>query len=248
MLSLPRQSERCAARDFVASEMIAIGRVVRAFRKTDAEFSGSCATCYARALASVTIARMMARSVKSAPPRRALIASAAALAILAMDAGVAWPQASPSPPPSSLGLQEQGQTPPTQADGTPDPAPAPAENPGLIREMGKLFDKILPPLKSPSETISDLNTRAKDAGDALSRLAKPSSMVAGRTTCPIAVNGTPDCKLAADRLCQGKGYKEGKSLNTDSAETCSPKVLIPGRKRKPDDCRTDNYVTSALCQ
>jgi hypothetical protein len=247
MLSLPRQSERCAARDFVPSEMIAIEPVVRAFRKTDAEFSGSCATCYARALASVTIARMMARSVKSAPPRRALIASAA-LAILAMDAGVAWPQASPSPPPSSLGLQEREQTPPAQADGTPDPAPAPAENPGLIREMGKLFDKILPPLKSPSETISDLNTRAKDAGDALSRLAKPSSMVAGRTMCPIAVNGTPDCKLAADRLCQGKGYKEGKSLNTDSAETCSPKVLIPGRKRKPDDCRTDNYVTSALCQ
>jgi hypothetical protein len=25
-------------------------------------------------------------------------------------------------------------------------------------------------------------------------------------------------------------------------------VLIPGRQRKPDDCRTDNYVTSALCQ
>jgi hypothetical protein len=25
-------------------------------------------------------------------------------------------------------------------------------------------------------------------------------------------------------------------------------VLIPGRARKPDDCRTDNYVTTALCQ
>ncbi len=166
----------------------------------------------------------------------------------AMAAGAAWPQAASPPPPSSLALQERGQTPPAQADGASDPAPAPAENPGLIREMGKLFDKILPPLKSPGETISDLNTRAKDAGDALTRLAKPSSMVAGRTMCPIAVNGTPDCKFAADKLCQGKGYKEGKSLNTDSAETCSPKVLIPGRQRKPDDCRTDNYVTSALCQ
>jgi hypothetical protein len=114
--------------------------------------------------------------------------------------------------------------------------------------MGKLFGKILPPLKSPRETIDDLNTRAKSAGESLSRLAKPSSMVSGRTICLTAVNGTPDCKAAADKLCQSKGYKEGKSLNTDSAETCSPKVLIPGRKRKPDDCRTDNYITSALCQ
>ena len=194
---------------------------------------------------------MMVRKVRSAPPSGALVASVVALAIWAMDAGAAWPQAAPSQP--SLGLhEEQEQTAATQADtqaeGTPNPASPPSENPGLIREMGKLFDKILPPLKSPSETISDLNTRAKDAGEALSRLGKPSSMVAGRTICPIAVNGTPDCKLAADKLCQGKGYKEGKSLNTDSAETCSPKVLIPGRQRKPDDCRTDNYVTTALCQ
>ena len=129
--------------------------------------------------------------------------------------------------------------------------PAREENPGLINEIGKLFDK-LPPLKSPQETIEDLNTRArdaaKDASDSLSRLAKPASMVSGRMICPVSANGSPDCKLGADKLCQAKGYKEGKSLNTDSAETCSAKVLIPGRARKPDDCRTDNYVTSALCQ
>jgi hypothetical protein len=178
---------------------------------------------------------MMARSGKPALSSRVLVASAAALAMLAIDAGAVWPQAAAPPP--ALGLQEQGQPQPAQADPATDAAPAPPENPGLIHEMGKLFDKILPPMKSPSETMSDL-----------SRLAKPSSMVAGRTICPIAVNGTPDCKLAADKLCQGKGYKEGKSLNTDSAETCSPKVLIPGRQRKSDDCRTDNYVTSALCQ
>jgi hypothetical protein len=54
--------------------------------------------------------------------------------------------------------------------------------------------------------------------------------------------------MAADNLCKSKGFQEGKSLNTDSSETCSPKVLIPGRTRKPDDCRTANYVTRALCQ
>ena len=55
-------------------------------------------------------------------------------------------------------------------------------------------------------------------------------------------------QAGADKLCQTKGFKEGKSLNVDAAQTCSAKVLIPGRTRKPDDCRTDNYVTSALCQ
>jgi hypothetical protein len=180
-----------------------------------------------------------------------------ALLMLTIAAGVAWPQAA-APPPSSLGIQTPAQQalpdrPAPQRDDPAPPSPPPAreENSGLINEMGKLFEKtlsILPPLKTPGETIDDLNARAKDAGDSLSRLAKPSSMVSGRMGCPVSANGAPDCKLAADKLCQSKGFKEGKSLNTDSAETCSPKVLIPGRARKPDDCRTDNYVTSALCQ
>ncbi len=84
-------------------------------------------------------------------------------------------------------------------------------------------------------------------GETLSRLAKP-LLVTGRMICPVSANGAPDCKVASDKLCQTKGFKEGKSLTIDSAETCSAKVLIPGRTRKPDDCRTDNYVTRALCQ
>jgi len=170
---------------------------------------------------------------------------AAATAMMWSGIGEAWSQSTPPPP--ALGLQEQPRL-PQQAEPRP-------ENSGLIGEIGKLFEKsmsALPPLKSPGEAMDDLNARAKestkDAGDALSRLAKPSSMVAGRVICPFAANGTPDCKRGADKLCQSKGYQEGKSLNTDSAETCSAKVLIPGRQRKPGDCRTDNYVTAALCQ
>jgi hypothetical protein len=125
------------------------------------------------------------------------------------------------------------------------------DNPGLINEIGKLFEKSLsrlPPMKSPKETVDDLNARAKDAGEALSRMASPGSMVTGRAICPVSANGAPDCKMASDALCKARGFKEGKSLNSDSAETCSAKVLIPGRTRKPDDCRTDHYVTRALCQ
>jgi hypothetical protein len=187
---------------------------------------------------------MMVRSGNPAA-RPATLVCAALLFVLATG-GTGWPQ-SVRPPPG-LGLQESGPQSPPQA------APAPTtreENPGLINEMSKLFDKlpsILPPLKSPSETIDDINVRTKDAGEALSRLAKPSTMVSGRVVCPASANGAPDCKQAADKLCQGKGYNEGKSMNADSAESCSAKVLIPGRQRKPGDCRTDTFVTSALCQ
>jgi hypothetical protein len=177
--------------------------------------------------------------------REPVATAALALSMLVIAIDAAAPQ-TPVPRPS-LGVQEQG--PPPQTAPAPQPSPSP-ESPGLIQEMGKLFDKIMPPMKSPGETIDDLNTRAKDtmkdAGDALSRL-KPGAMVKGRMACPVT-SGTPDCKFGADKLCQSKGYKEGKSLGTDSAETCSAKVMIPGRQRKPDDCRTDTFVTTALCQ
>lgn len=162
-----------------------------------------------------------------------------------------WSQ---SPPPASLVEPAQ---PPASPQVQPAPpgvaptAPAPAENPGLFDEMGKALEKslsILPTLKSPSETLDGLKDAAKNASEGLSRLAGPSSMAEGRVKCPVAPNGVSDCKAAADRLCQSKGLKQGKSLSTDSVEACSPKVLIPGRTRKPDDCRTENFVTRALCQ
>ena len=163
------------------------------------------------------------------------------LMLLAATSGDGWPQGASQPSP---GLQ----SPPPQQTETPPPPP---ENPGLINEIGKLFEKsksMLPPLKSPGETIDDLNTRARDAGESLSSIARPSSMVTGRAACLVAANGAPDCKAGADKLCQSKGFKEGKSLDTDAAEKCSPKVFIPGRKREPGDCRTENFVTRALCQ
>ncbi len=202
----------------------------------------------------VTLDVMIARSgnliVRS---MTAVVTAGAAVSMIVIAASAAWSQGTQgtsSPP--ALGVREpplQAASPPSE--GAPPPAPAREENPGLINEMGKLFEKslsILPKIKSPGETIDDLNARAKDAGESLSNLAKPSTMVTGRSVCPVAANGAPDCKNAADKLCQSKGYKEGSSLNMDSAETCSAKVLIPGRTRKPDDCRTDNFVTRALCQ
>jgi hypothetical protein len=213
--------------------------------------------CFAGLPLRVTLDIMLDRLAnRLALSGRHAVTAGVALLMSVLAAEVAWPQGAAPPP--SLGIQ----TPAQQA--LPDrPAPAPDEpappsapparedNSGLINEIGKLFEKslsILPTLKSPGETIDDLNARAKDAGDSLSRLAQPSSMATGRVGCPAAANGAPDCKLGADKLCQSKGFKEGKSLNTDSAEKCSAKVYLPGHKREPGDCRMEYFVTRALCQ
>ena len=167
--------------------------------------------------------------------------------MLAISSEAGWPQAAPPP---TLGVQSPAQQPLPPQAAPQQTEPPREENPGLINEIGKLFEKstsLVPPLKSPSETLDELNAGAKDAGG-LSNLARPSIMVSGRAACLVAANGAPDCKAGADRLCQSKGYKEGKSLDTDAAEKCSPKVYLPGYKRQPGDCRTENYVTRALCQ
>jgi len=175
---------------------------------------------------------------------------ATGLVASSMLSAVAWSQAAP---PTTLEVQQPSQqSVPGQAAPSPsEPVPAPEENPGLINEIGKLFEKsksMLPTIKSPGETIDDLNARAKGAGESLSNIARPSLMVTGRAACQVAANGAPDCKAGADKLCQSKGYREGKSLDTDAAEKCSPKVYLPGRKREPGDCKTENYVIRALCQ
>jgi hypothetical protein len=177
---------------------------------------------------------------------------AALVWVLAVGSG--WPQPSAPQAPQQAPEQFAPGGPQVAAPPPPGPQPAAPENPGLFNEMGKALEKslsILPTLKSPSETLDDLNAKTKDvvkdAGESLSRLTT-SSMVTGRIPCPAAANGASDCKAAADRLCQSKGFKAGKSLSTDSAEACSAKVLIPGRTRKPDDCHTNNFVTRALCQ
>ena len=172
-------------------------------------------------------------------PASRAVSAAAALSLLLIAAGPAWSQAAlPSPGVQSPSQQTAVNPPPPQQPQAEPPARE--ENPGLINELGKLWDKsisVLPRIKSPSETLDDL-----------SNMAKPSTMVTGRVACVVAANGAPDCKLGADRLCQSKGYKEGKSLDTDAAEKCSPKAFIPGRKREPGDCKTENFVIKALCQ
>jgi hypothetical protein len=180
---------------------------------------------------------------------RSCILATLATLIVAAAAPCVWSQVAQSPASPSVA--------PVPAPDQPAPQPAappPPENPGLINEIGKLFKKstsifpalpAFPSFKSPGQTIDDLNAGAKGATDALPQLT---TMVKGRMACPVAANGAPDCKTASDRLCQSKGFKEGKSLDTDAAQSCNPKALLSGRKPEEGDCKTENYVTRALCQ
>jgi hypothetical protein len=194
---------------------------------------------------------MSNRPDRLARARAHLATAIVATAILLIAAADGWSQADGPSTSRDVEAPAQQTIPQPDAPAAPAPVRAGEENPGLLNELGKMFEKF-PTLKSPQQTMEDLNAGARDAAksatDGLSWLAKPSSMVSGRIICPVSANGAADCKLGADKLCQSKGFREGKSLNVDAAETCSAKVLIPGRTRKPDDCRTDNFVTRALCQ
>ena len=180
---------------------------------------------------------------------RCAAASGLAFSMVLTAGGEGWPQAAPPP---TLGLQSPAQQPvPAQPEPQQIDPPPRDENPGLINEIGKLFEKsksLLPPLKSPSETIDDLNARTRDAGQSLSNMARPSAMVTGRAACMVAANGAPDCKTAAYKLCQSKGFKEGKSLDVDTTRNCSARALLSGRKPEESECRTETYVTRAVCQ
>lgn len=180
---------------------------------------------------------MQQQPVAQAPQKSMIIQVAPAQTQLAPAAPTVIQQQAVQPP--------SVQQPAVQLPETPAPvaaAPA-AENPGFINELGKLFKNstsMLPSLPA----MPSLDSWSKGA-DGLTRM---NTIVKGRVVCPVAANGAPDCKAASDRLCQSKGFKDGKSLDTDAAQSCSAKAMIPGRKQEEGDCRTENYVTQALCQ
>lgn len=87
---------------------------------------------------------------------------------------------------------------------------------------------------------------AKEAADAVARIPN-TRPVTGHETCRVAPNGAPDCIAAANTLCKSKGFASGKSLDMTTAEVCPPKVYISGRQTV-GDCRTETFVSRALCQ
>jgi hypothetical protein len=182
-----------------------------------------------------------------------LVIAATAVGAAMVTAGRARSQVPVTPPASFQGAPAEAPSAPAAPYQTAPPAVIPRENPGLFNEIGKLFDHRssifpdLPTLKTPQQAIDDFNAGAKQATEGLSRLTTP-LIVRGRMVCPAAANGAPDCQAGSDKLCQSKGFKQGKSLDTDSAQACSAAALLSGGNRQPGNCRTNYYVTRAMCE
>lgn len=133
----------------------------------------------------------------------------------------------------------------------------PSDKPGLMNELGKLLKSpadLLPSLSKPASEIPpapnpqpSVEKKAAEPQPAPPPVSPSSQFfpgfVGGREVCPRSPDGAPDCQAGADRLCQSKGYKSGKSLNIDAAFTCSAK-RAPGRKL----CGNESFVTRAFCQ
>jgi hypothetical protein len=104
--------------------------------------------------------------------------------------------------------------------------------------------------KASSEATSGLAKGAFDAAkgtaDALGKIG-PGRVVSGRERCVISSNGAPDCKIAAESLCKGKGFTSGSSVDYETTERCSAQALLRGRKES-GDCKVEHIVTKAMCQ
>ncbi len=185
---------------------------------------------------------------------RVIAALWVAASFVAADTASAQQATPPSePPPVLRALPDSG----AGADPGSRPAePAPPDTmapnrPGVIDAVGKWLEAPswgLPPLKSPQQALEEWNKGAREATDNLTRMSRQ-HVVSGRVKCPLAPNGAPDCKVAATKLCTDQGFKEGQSLDSDSAENCPAAALLSGEQPKQKQaCKLENFVIRALCQ
>jgi len=193
----------------------------------------------------------MAAFAATGPSARRLAQVSTCAAFLLIAAAVAQANAqAPSPQPPAQLAEPQAEVPaaqpPAQEQAPATPLPPPSGG-GLIDKLGGLIkdsvDSMSSNLKGTQQTIEDLN---KGAIDTLTRLPV-TGFATGHAICPRADNGAPDCRTASDKLCQAKGYRGGRGLATETAETCNPRIFLPGYQRKEGDCHTDSYVTRAAC-
>jgi hypothetical protein len=163
---------------------------------------------------------------------------------LIADAQSQAPPAGEPPPSASLAPQP----PPEPSPGPSPEAPQSSGRPGLLDKLGDWLrdstDGVSTGLKDTQQRIQDLN---KGTLDTLTNIPV-AGFTTGRALCPRSANGAPDCYAATDKLCKDKGYNTGRSLDIESAETCNPRIYLPGYQRKAGDCRLETFVTRAACQ
>ena len=153
-------------------------------------------------------------------------------------------------PPAEIPSQNAG----AAAANPPAAAPNSVPGPSLVDTIGHWFDdgttKFKSNLQGAQQSFDQFadQTRdaAKDATDAVIGLPN-TRIVPVRERCALAGSG-PDCNAAAIVACRSKGFTTGKSLDTQSEQKCPAQVLLRGRAPNDGECRTETFVTRALCQ
>ena len=180
-----------------------------------------------------------------APLARATLAACAALL-------VASALAQESRPPADIPTQKGGEG---AANPPPASVPDPQRRPGLVDAIGGWLGdsttRFRVDLQDAQQTFDQLTDQTRDAAkDATGAVIGLPNMriVPVRERCPVAASGGPDCQTAAATACRGKGFAAGKSLDTQSEQKCPAQVLLRGRAPNELECRSETFVTRALCQ
>jgi hypothetical protein len=129
------------------------------------------------------------------------------------------------------------------------------QQPGLLEVFGRWMEegasRLRSDMREAKEKLDNLGQKARDAAkDATGTVAglPNARVVTARERCPPAQNGAPDCHAAANAICHGKGFKGGKSLDTQSEQKCPARVLLERRAPNANECPTEIFVTRAMCQ
>jgi hypothetical protein len=141
--------------------------------------------------------------------------------------------------------------PPAQVEPPVANAPPPSHRPGLIDALGRLLgdskEAIDSQVRGTQETLGTIGSTARDAASGV--IAIPGTrVITGRQLCPAASNGAPDCQQGADALCRAKGFQGGRNVDITSAQRCPARVYLENRPPKEGECRTETFVTRAVCQ
>jgi hypothetical protein len=146
---------------------------------------------------------------------------------------------------------------PRPGEGAP-PAAAQSNSlsrPGFVDAIGRWLDdgttKFRTDLQGAQQTFDQLTDQTRDAAkDATGAvMGWPNvRIVPVRERCAVSAGGGPDCQAAATAACRGKGFSTGNSIDTQSEQKCPAQVLLRGRAASADECRTETFVTRAVCQ
>jgi hypothetical protein len=159
-----------------------------------------------------------------------------------------------------------GQQAPTAAPDQPTPQPKiapPVEpgRPGFIDAVGHWIGDSVSNwnsgLKGAADVAKDAAGAAGDAAKGAASVATDTAgavaripatrVIAERATCPVAPNGAPDCRTAAETICKAHGFASGSSIDFQTAEKCPP-IALNHPDGEPPRCVIESYVTRALCR